>query len=88
MVEDLFSFLMPLCARSISYLKPHHVVLHIMFVFSTSHIYLYPDTRFDIIFLYEVVLYMISIHVCLYTLSAKNMEYFLFQRLFSFLWGM
>ena len=50
MVEDFLSFLMPLCARSISSMKPDHVVRHIMFVFSTSHIYFYPDTRFYIIF--------------------------------------
>ena len=49
MVEDFLSFLMPLCARYIPYMKPHHVVLHIMFVFSTSHIHFYPDTRFSII---------------------------------------
>ena len=65
MVEDFLNFCMPLCARSISYMKPHHVVLHIMFVFSTSHIYFYLDTRFLYHLLYEVVLCMF-LFMCVY----------------------
>ena len=64
MVEDFLSFFMPLCARSISSMKPYHAVLHIVFVFSTSHIYFYPDTRFISSFIWGSFIY--DFYLCVY----------------------
>ena len=55
---------MPLCARSISSMKPYHAVLHIVFVFSTSHIYFYPDTRFISSFIWGSFIY--NFYLCVY----------------------